>query len=540
MQNTFDYIVVGSGAAGSVLAERLTASGRATVCVIEAGPPDSNPFIKLPAGYVKNLNNPELVWQFRSSPSEGTAGREVYIPQGKVLGGSTSVNGLVYNRGQVADFDNWAAMGATGWAYSDVLEYFKRSENRAGGDPCYRGQRGPLDITPIGQSNAICDAFIDAVASFGLPKHNDYNGRTQRGAGYNERFIDQRARRVTAASTYLKQAQRRAHLNLITNAQVTRVIIEGGRAVGVEYVHDKGAQPVSIRARREVILSAGTVNSTKLLQLSGIGDSVRLKNLGIQPVHHLLGVGENFQDHYFMRFSLRVRKGYPSLNQQVKGWRLLTEMIRWFAGKPGALSICPSVAYAFINSQTFEADPDLQFIFAHGSYKPGKVYVLDDFPGMTCGFTQQRPHSIGYIHIRSSDPFEAPVIQPNYLQHEVDRAVVIRAMRLTRQILQSPKLASIVDEELVPGANVQSDDELLNFAKETGNTGYHLVGTNRMGQASDPMTVVGPDLKLHGLDGLRVIDASVMPRVTSANTCAATYMIAEKGADLVLGEHSSG
>lgn len=534
MQSTFDYIIVGSGAAGSVLADRLTKDGKSTVCILEAGPKDSNPFIKLPAGYVKNLNNPKLIWQFRSEASAGTAGREIYIPQGKVLGGSTSVNGLVYNRGQAGDFDHWAELGASGWAYADVLKYFKRSENRSGGDPYYRGQNGPLEITSIGQTNAACDAFIEAVSSLGVPKGSDYNAGIQKGAGYNQRFIDKRARRVTASSAYLKNAIKRAQLKIITDAQVTRITCEGNRAEGVEYVHKNSSTPIALSARCEVILCAGTVNSTKLLQLSGIGDSEQLKRVGVQPIHHLPGVGENFQDHYFMRFSSRMKEGYESLNQQVKGWRLGYEIARWLVGKPGALSICPSVAYAFINSEDIDAEPDLQFIFAHGTYKPGKVYVLDDFPGMTCGFTQQRPHSVGHIRIRSNDPTHVPSIQPNYLDHDIDKAVVIRAMKLTRKILQSPQLASIFDEELVPGPDVQSDDELLSFAKETGNTGYHLVGTNKMGQANDPMAVVSPELKVHGMDGLRVIDASVMPRVTSANTCAATYMIAEKGADLVL------
>ena len=534
MSNSFDYIVVGSGAAGSVLANRLTANGKYTVCVLEAGPSDHNPFIRIPAGYVKNLNNPKLIWQYKSQPSPGTAGRAIYIPQGKVLGGSTSVNGLVYNRGQPEDFDRWATLGAQGWTYKDVLPYFKRSEQRIPPDSDYRGDSGPLHISDIGKRNLICDAFIDAVASYGVPKNNDYNGQTQRGVGYNQRFIDAKQRRVTAAGAFLKPAMSRPNLTVVTEANVTKIIMTGNRASGVSYLLKNSDSPITVKANKEVILSAGTVNSTRLLQLSGIGNAEHLKALGINPIHHLPGVGENFQDHYFIRYSARIKSGVGSLNQKARGWRLLGEISKWLLGKPSALSISPSVAYAFLNSEDIQATPDLQFIFAHGTYKPGKVYELDHFAGATCGFTQQRPLSRGYIRIKSSDAFIAPDIQPNYLQHETDQAITLRGMKLTRQILHSNALKHLFEEEVVPGKQIHTDDELLDFARLSGNTGYHLCGTNKMGQASDPMAVVGPDLRVLGLDGIRVIDASIMPTVTSANTCAATYMIAEKGADMIL------
>jgi len=536
VSSTFDYIVVGSGAAGSVLADRLTADGKYTVCILEAGPSDHNPFIRIPAGYVKNLNNPELTWQYRSQPSPGTAGRSIYIPQGKVLGGSTSVNGLVYNRGQPEDFDHWATLGAQGWTYNDVLPYFKRSERRIPPDPdnYYRGDSGPLDISDIGKRNIICDAFIDSVASFGVPKNNDYNGKTQTGVGYNQRFIDAKQRRVTAAGAFLKPAMKRPNLTVVTEANVTKIIVEGKRASGVSYLLKNSGSLITVNARKEVILSAGTVNSTRILQLSGIGNAEHLKPLGIIPIHHLPGVGENFQDHYFIRYSARIKSGVGSLNQQAQGWRLLGEISKWLFGKPSALSISPSVAYAFLNSEDIQARSDLQFIFAHGTYKPGKVYELDSFAGATCGFTQQRPLSRGHIRIKSSDPFTAPEIQPNYLQHETDQAVTLRGMKLTRQILHADALKHLFEEEVVPGKQIHTDAELMDFARLAGNTGYHLCGTNKMGPSNDPMAVVGPDLRVLGLDGLRVIDASIMPTVTSANTCAATYMIAEKGADMVL------
>lgn len=530
---TFDYVIVGSGAAGSVLASRLSEDPAVSVCVLEAGPRDSNPFIRIPAGYIKNLNNPVVAWQFRSEPSPGSAGRAVYLPQGRVLGGSTAINGLVYNRGQAADYDRWAEMGATGWAYADVLPYFRRSESRLDGDPAYRGQDGPMQISDIQAPDPVCDAWINGVAAHGLPTHNDYNGQSQRGTGYYQRFIH-RGRRITAVSAFLRPALQRGNITVKTRALATRVNFDGKRATGVTFWHDGNpAQAASVAARREVIISAGTVNSARLLQLSGVGDASQLKALGINVVHDLPGVGQNFQDHYFVRLAARFKPDVMTLNQKARGWRLAVQIARWLTGQPSILALSPSVAYAFVNSTDFAGIPDLQFVFAPGTYRPGRVYELDTFPGATCGFTQQRPESTGHIRLASADPLEMPVIQPNYLQAELDQQVALRGMRLARQFLQSDALASMFDREEVPGADAQSDDELLQFARETGNTGYHLVGTCRMAEESVAGSVVNPSLQVHGLQGLRVIDASVMPRVTSSNTCAASLMIAEKGADLV-------
>ncbi|MGB7182739.1 MAG: GMC family oxidoreductase N-terminal domain-containing protein, partial [Burkholderiaceae bacterium] len=531
--DTFDYLIIGSGAAGSVLANRLSEDGRATICVLEAGAPDTNPYIRIPAGYIKNLNRPEMAWQFHSEAASGTAGRRIYLPQGRVMGGSTSINGLVYNRGQAGDFNRWAEMGATGWGYSDVLPYFRRSESRLGGDPAYRGTDGPLQISDIGARDPICDAWIQAVGAHDVPMHNDYNGESQRGAGYYQRFIHE-GKRITAASAFLKPAMARPNVKVITRALATRILFEGKRAVGIEYrVNGEPGKTVALKARREVILSAGTVNTTRLMQVSGIGPGSRLQSLGINVVHDLPGVGENFQDHYFVRFVARFKDGTVSLNQQASGLRLVGQIVNWLRNKPSVLALSPSVAYAFLHSSDLSANPELQFVFTPGSYRPGKVYELDDFAGATSGFTQQRPDSTGYIRITSPDPLEMPTIQPNYLQAETDQQVAIRGMRLTRQFLNSPAMSHLLERETAPGADVDSDEQLLEFARQSGNTGYHLVGTSTMGAASDPMAVVSPSLKVHGLEGLRVIDASVMPRVTSSNTCAATLMIAEKGADLV-------
>ena len=531
--DTFDYVIVGSGAAGSVLANRLSEDGSVSVCVLEAGPPDNNPYIRIPAGYIKNLNNPDVAWQFRSEPAPGTAGRDVYLPQGKVMGGSTAINGLVYNRGQAADFDRWASLGATGWGYQDVLPYFRRSERRLNGDPEFRGTDGPMQISDIQAPDPICDAWIQGVAANGLPRDNDYNAKSQRGCGYYQRFIHGR-RRITAVSAFLKPAIQRGGVTVKTNALATRIVFEGKRATGVTYWPNADrTKAVTVRARREVIVSAGTVNSARLLQLSGVGPAALLQSLGIEVIHDLPGVGENFQDHYFVRMATRFKPGVLTLNQKARGWRLAMQVARWVAGQPSILALSPSVAYAFLNSADFAGQPDLQFVFAPGTYRPGRVYELDDFPGATCGFTQQRPESTGYIRLCSADPLEMPVIQPNYLQAEQDQQVALRGMRLVRRFMASDSLAPMVDQEAFPGAEIESDEQLLAFARETGNTGYHLVGSCTMGEAGTKGAVVSPSLQVHGMEGLRVIDASVMPRVTSSNTCAATLMIAEKGADLV-------
>lgn len=537
-----DYIVIGSGASGSIVASRLAApvSGEsASVLLIEAGPAHKNIYSRIPAAFSKNLQNPELMWQYQTAPSEVLGGRSVYIPQGKLLGGSTAINGLVYNRGQAADFDYWESLGNPGWGFRDVLPFFRRSESRLATltrddedadhqDSQYRGSHGPIHISDPDRLDPICNAFIEAVGAFGLPMHNDYNGADQRGAGYYQRFI-QSGRRVTASGAYLDTQKSNDNLQIITGVQVARLLFEGKRATGIE-THD-GRR---FYANREVILCAGTVNSATLLQRSGVGPAELLSRFDIPLVHDLPGVGENFQDHYFVRLSARLKDDAPSLNRLSRGPKLLREIWRWYRRQPSILGYSPSIAYAFLNSSDInDAVPDLQFVFTPGSYQAGKVYVLDRFPAATCGFTQQRPLSKGIVQITSRDAQAPPLVQPNYLQHETDRETVVQGMKLCRQFLTAPPLSDYFKREEVPGDDCQSDDELLDFAKRTGNTGYHLTGTCTMGPSSNPLAVVGHDLKVHGLMGLRVVDASVMPRVTSSNTCAASMMIGEKGAELI-------
>lgn len=547
MQN-FDYIIVGSGAAGSILANRLSSSlEKCSICVLEAGPSGDNLYSRIPAAFSKNLRNEKLMWQFNSAPSDQLGGRSVYLPQGKLLGGSTSINGLVYNRGLAADYDHWESLGNPGWGYRDVLPFFRRSENRVatltqpdGGGTAthesdnsagsqYRGNLGPLNVSDPDRLDPVCDAFIDTVAEHGLPAHNDYNGASQRGVGYFQRTIF-KGKRVSTARAFLDPAKDNPNLHVETSAQVARVLFEQKRAVGVELVDGR-----TFKANREVILSAGTVNTAKILQLSGVGPGALLQQFNIPLVHELKGVGENFQDHYFVRVAARLKPGTPSLNLESRGLKLVREVLRWGLGKPSILAYSPSIAYAFLNSaDAADSTPDLQFVFTPGSYQPGKVYVLDKFEAATCGFTQQRPESIGYVRITGSSPHDIPEVQPNYLDHETDRLVTLRGMKWCRQFLQSGSLGELFEREEVPGPQVQTDDELMDYARETGNTGYHLVGTCTMGPEQNPMAVVSPELKVHGVEGLRVIDASVMPRVTSSNTNAASMMIGEKGADLVL------
>lgn len=542
MSKYYDYIVIGSGAAGSVVSSRLAESFRSdqTICLLEAGGGDQHPFVRIPAGFVKNLGNPGKMWQFRSVAGSNTAQRQVYLPQGKLLGGSTSINGLIYNRGWSGDFDAWADAGNTGWAYQDVLPYFRKSETRSGVnsggnniDRQYRGEFGPLRISDPDEHNPVCDAFVDAAVEHGLPRHIDYNGASQRGAGYYQRFIFN-GKRETVAGAYLKPALAKGNIDLRLRSLVTGLIVKEAKVIGVEI--RRGGSVEQVYCRKEVILSAGTINTVRLLELSGIGNGEHLQKIGIPVVHHLPGVGENLQDHYFVRLSARLQPDSPSLNQQAKGLALSKEVIKWVLGRPSILALSPSVAFAFLNSVDPNALPDLQFVFSHGSYKPGRVYELDDFPAATCGFTQQRPESRGYVHLTSPDPtFEAEV-QPNYLIAESDQQVAIRAMRIARSFLQADSMQRWVEEEVAPGKDCENDEQLLDYARNTGNTGYHLVGTCKMGPASHPMSVVGADLKMHGLDGLRIVDASVMPSVTSSNTCAATIMIGEKAADMIANE----
>ncbi len=522
---TYDYVIVGAGAAGSVLARRLTEGRNASVCVLEAGMPDRSPYLRIPAGFVKTLHDPALMWPYQSEPSEHTAGRAIALPQGRLVGGSSSINGLVYSRGQAADFDDWAQVAAR-WSYREVLPYFKRAERRIGpGDDRFRGRGGPLPVTDCDWPSVLCEAFVRGAAELGIPRNPDYNGAAQEGAGYFQRTI-YKGRRVSCADAFLHPAVREGAVDLRLQAQAECILFDGTRAIGVR--HQRGA----VHARREVLICAGTLNSPRLLQLSGVGPGALLQELGVPVVKDLPGVGENLRDHYTVRIAARAKHA-ASINESSKGWRLGLEIAKWLAGRASILGLSPSLVHVYWKSHPELARGDLQVLFTPGSYKEGQAYVLDDFPGMSCGARKQRPESSGFVRARSRDPAAPPLVQPNYLAHESDRQVTLAALKLARRLMRSDAMAPYFVQETLPGAQAKSDDELLDFARRRGSTAYHFVGTCRMGPAGDRMAVVDPQLRVHGTQRLRVVDASVMPQVPSANTLAATVMIAERAADLL-------
>ena len=535
MTDTFDFIIVGSGAAGSVLADRLSEDGKHSICVLEAGPMDSNPWIHMPAGFIKTLANPDVSWQFSTEPTEMTGGRRINTIQGRVLGGGTSINGLIYNRGQPDDLNNWAQRGNRGWGYDDCLPYYKRTERRVGVSDDTRGTEGGMPVTDMDWFHPVSEAFIEGCVAQGIPRNPDYNNGNQAGVGYYQRII-QNNRRVSAARGRLHPAMARKNLEVRTNARATTLLFEGKRCVGLRYAASADGPRTEIRARREVILSAGTANTARLLQISGIGPAGLLQKLGVAPVHILPGVGENFRDHYASRFIMRAKPGTITLNELARGWRLGTQLVKWATGRPNILATAPSHVYVFWKSFEGLDQPDLQCVFTPGSYKPGKTYVLDDYPGVSAGSWQHRPESTGFVRARSTNPWVDPEIQPNYLSHEMDRRVHIAGLRMMRRLLNSPQLSPFLEGETLPGKDVQSDDEFLDFARNNGVTTYHLIGTAKMGPADDPMAVVDDRLRMHGMEGLRVVDASIMPAMTSANTMATTMMIAERAADFIRSE----
>ena len=536
---TFDYVIVGAGSAGSVLASRLSEDENVTVCVLEAGPWDWHPFIHIPAGFMYTLVNPKVNWLYKSEPSEWTGGRAIAAPRGKTLGGSSSINGHSYNRGQRLDFDGWAQRGNHGWGYSDVLPYFRRSERRMApdavvGDDTFRGKEGNLPINDLDWRDPICEAFIEGAQQLGIPRNRDYNGAQQAGVSYVQRIV-QNGRRVSAARGYLKPAMKRSNLTVRTHAHATSIVLEGKRAAGIRY--NKGGRdgtPTEVRAAKEVILCGGAVNSPQLLQVSGIGPAPLLGELGIAVKHELRGVGENLRDHYAPRFVARV-KNAETINELSHGLKLVGEVLKYAVTRKGILSLNPTLVYVFWKSDERVDNYDLQLTFTPASYKEGVQSKLDDFPGMTIASWQQRPDSIGWVRAKSADPFTAPLIQPNYLAAESDRQVLLAGMKLARRLLHSPALSKYYDREEFPGPQAQSDEDLMTAAKQRGTTTFHLMGTCRMAPDSDPTAVVDDQLRVRGLEALRVVDASIMPTMPSANLNASVLMIAEKAADMIRG-----
>ncbi len=525
---TYDYVIVGAGSAGCVLANRLTESGRHRVLLLEAGGPDRNPWIHVPVGYIKTMAMPEVNWLFDTEPEPSTYDRPIPVPRGKVIGGSSSINAMVYVRGQAEDFDGWAQLGNRGWSYQDVLPYFKKAEHRESGADAYHATGGPLNVADMRETAPLLDMVVDAADRAGYPRNADYNGASQEGFNYFQ-VTQKGGRRHSAARAYLHPARGRANLRVLTGAHTTKILLEGKKAVGIAY-RRRGATHEA-RAGRAVILSAGAVQSPQLLELSGIGDPSVLQAHGISVHHALPGVGENHQDHYIARMVWRMR-GVPTLNEGLRGLGLVREVLKYALARRGALTFTAGIIVGFVKTKPELATPDVQYHIAHASFADPKKRVLDRWPGLTFGPAQLRPESRGSIHIQSPDPFAHPAIRPNFLATETDRQALIGGLRIAREIVATTPLAAHVEAEHLPGSACDTDEALLDHARRTGSTLYHPVGTCKMGD--DPLAVVDDELRVRGIENLRVIDASIMPRLTSGNTNAPAIMIGEKGADLVL------
>jgi choline dehydrogenase len=527
---SFDYIVVGAGSGGCVLANRLSASGEHRVLLLEAGGEDRNPWIHVPIGYGKLFRNTKLNWLYESEPEPELNGRRIIQPRGKVLGGSSSINGLVYIRGQKEDFDHWRQLGNIGWSYEDVLPYFRRAEDQARGADAFHGTGGPLCVSDQCEPHELCDAFIKAAEEIGIPRNDDFNGARQEGVGYFQ-TTSRRGRRCSAAVGYLRPARSRANLRVLTEAPLLKVLIEGGEAVGVLFAHH--GETWRAEASGEVILAAGAIATPPLLQLSGVGPGALLQRFGIPVVKDLPGVGENLQDHLQSRLVYRCTRPV-TLNDDVASLaRSLGIGLRYALWRKGPLAISAGYAGGFFRTDPRLATPDVQAHFINFSTtKMGDK--LHPFSGFTASICQLRPESRGHVRIKSADPLARPAIQLNYLTAETDRRTMVEGLKLLRRVMAAPALRPYIESEYEPGPGCVSDADLLRHIRERASTIYHPTCTCRMGE--DSMAVVDARLRVRGVPRLRVIDGSVMPSVVSGNTNAAIIMIGEKGAEMILAD----
>jgi len=531
----YDYILIGAGSAGCVLANRLSENPTTRVLLLEAGGPDTSPMIHIPAGYSHTIKDPKVNWLYKTAPTPGTKDRVHVWPRGKVLGGSSSINGLLYIRGQAQDYDGWRQMGNTGWGWDDVLPYFKKAEDQQHGADAYHGAGGPLSVTDATESNPISDAVVEAGVEAGLPKNPDPNGASQEGIGYYQLTV-KNGKRVSAAGAYLHPAMKRSNLRVKTHALADHIIFRGRRAVGVSY--RQNGQDLEARADKDIILCGGAINSPQILQMSGIGAREHLHSLEIETVHHLPGVGENLQDHFIAGLLYRViTKG--SLNERSRGWPLMKEIAKWAFMRKGLLTMSPAHVFAFAKSRPDLETPDIQFCILPGTLDSDKFlsegkFELEREPGLTLAPIVLHPESRGSIRISSPLAQEPPVIEPNYLDSPRDQQVIVAGLKWGRTIANQSALDTVLGHEVSPGPDAKTDEDLLEFARAAGSTIYHPVGTCRMGGKSDAMAVVDATLRVHGTQHLRVVDASVMPVIPSGNTNAPTIMIAEKAADMIL------
>lgn len=527
----YDYIIAGAGSAGCVLANRLSTNPKNKVLLLEAGPEDSNFWLHIPLGFGKVLTDPKLNWCFESQPEANANDKLDYLPRGKVLGGSSSINGMVYMRGNRLDYDTWAQMGCRGWSYDDVLPYFRKAEHNSRGESEFHGTGGPLQVSNQYETSPINKAFVAAGVEVGLPFNPDQNGAEQDGIGYAQVTVS-KGRRSSTSQAYLKPARTRSNLHVITDAQARRVLFDGKRAIGIEY--ERKGTLHRVKAERDVIISGGAYGSPHLLELSGVGDADHLQTLGIDVVHHLPGVGENLQDHQIFRMRWRLKGSPKTYNERTHGLAALREGIKYITRGTGVLSCPTNPVNAFFRTRPELATPDVQIQFFPGSYRSIRDRTLEREPGATLGPALLRVESRGSVHVRSADPSTDPAIRTNLLGTEGDRQTALLAMRFTRKLMETEAMAHYFDHEMGPGTQVQSDEDLLAYAREIGGSNWHPASSCRMGGEGDKMAVVDSRLRVYGVEGLRVVDASVMPLVAAGNTNAPTIMIAEKAADMIL------
>jgi choline dehydrogenase len=533
----FDFVIVGAGSAGCVLANRLSENPSHRVLLLEAGGRDWNPWIHIPAGYFKTMHNPKVDWCYKTEPDPGLNNRTIDWPRGKTLGGSSSINGLLYVRGQHADYNHWRQLGNAGWASDDVLPYFKRSEKQERGEDEYHGEDGPLHVSNMQVERNICSALISAAEELGIPRNDDFNGATQEGAGYYQ-MTSKKGRRCSTAVGYLNPVRARPNLTIITHAHAECLLFDDTeeRAIsGIQFSIKEKFKKAMLEIGGEVILSSGTIGSPQILQVSGIGSGGLLQGLGIKVQHELNGVGENLQDHLQIRLVYEVN--VPTLNNEINNiFRRGLIGLEYGLFRTGPMALGASQVGIFAKTQKAMETPDIQFHFQPLSAdKPG--VKMHPFPGMTLSVCQLRPESRGRIVIKSPDANVYPEIHPGYLSATKDQQTVIDAIKLARSLAHAPSLASYVVSEKIPGASVATDQEILDAARNNSQTIYHPTSTCKMG--SDSMSVVDERLRVHGIKGLRVVDASIMPTIVSGNTNAPTIMIAEKASDMIIEDRHS-
>ena len=522
-------MIVGGGSAGCVLANRLTADGRSTALLLEAGPRDNQFWIHVPLGYGKLFARTDVNWAYQSEPEPALNGRRVFTPRGKVLGGSSSINGLVHIRGQREDYDSW---GVPGWRFDDLLPYFKKSEDHQRGASEWRGIGGPIAVSDLPDRHELCDAFIASAMALGIPRNDDFNGASQEGAGYYQ-LTTRKGMRCSTAVAYLRPARGRSGLRVETSAHATRILLHGKRATGVAYRQDGGEK--TAQARREVILCAGALQSPQLLQLSGVGPATLLQAYGIPVMHALEGVGAHLQDHLQARVIFRCTQPVTT-NDALRTWSgKLRIGLDYVLRRGGPMAVGINQGGIFARAMASAARPDVQFHFATLSSDMAGSPV-HEFSGFTMSVCQLRPTSRGTVRIKSTNPLEPPSMQPRYLSTEDDRAALVAGIRLARKLAATRAMRPFVAAEYRPGADAVSDDELLEFARNTAGTIFHPSGTTRMGPAADPTAVVDPQLSVHGMAALRVVDCGIMPTLVSGNTNVPVVMIAEKAAAMILGD----